>query len=49
LHWDVADGGRIPISCLLTGANVHDSQVAIPLMRLSAERVSWQCEVMDRA
>jgi hypothetical protein len=49
LHWDVADGGRIPISCLLTGASVHDSQVAIPLMRLSAERVSWSCDLMDSA
>ena len=46
LHWDVADGGRIPISCLLTGASVHDSQVAIPLMRLSAERVAWSCDLM---
>jgi hypothetical protein len=49
LHWDVADSGRIPISCILTGANVHDSQVAIPLMRMSAERVRWLCDVMDRA
>jgi Transposase domain (DUF772) len=46
LHWDVADGGRIPISCILTGASVHDSQVAIPLMQMSAERVRWQCELM---
>jgi hypothetical protein len=28
LHLDVADG-QIPISAVLTGANVHDSQVAI--------------------
>ena len=49
LHWDVADGGRIPISCLLTGANVHDSQVAIPLMQMSASRVRWCCDVMDSA
>ncbi len=49
LHWDVADGGRIPISCLLTGASVHDSQVAIPLMQMSAERVRWKCDVMDSA
>ena len=45
LHWDVADG-RIPISCILTGAAVHDSQVAIPLMQMSAERVRWKCETM---
>jgi len=46
MHWDVADGGRIPISCLLTGASVHDSQAAIPLMQMSAERVRWKCDVM---
>jgi hypothetical protein len=49
LHWDVADGGRIPISCLLTGASVHDSQVAIPLMQMSADRVRWKCDLMDSA
>jgi hypothetical protein len=30
LHLDVADGG-IPVSCLLTSASLHDSQVAIQL------------------
>ncbi|MCH8959766.1 MAG: transposase [Bacteroidetes bacterium] len=30
LHIDVADG-QIPISCILTSASLHDSQVAIPL------------------
>ncbi len=49
LHWDVADSGRIPISCLITGASTHDSQVAIPLMMMSAERVRWKCDVMDSA
>ncbi len=48
LHGDVADG-RIPISCILTGAAVHDSQVAIPLMQMSAERVRWRCETTDSA
>jgi hypothetical protein len=47
LHWDVADSYRIPISCVITGASVHDSQVAIPLMQMSAERVRWKCDVMD--
>jgi hypothetical protein len=28
---------RFPISCLLTGASVPDSQAAIPLMQMSAE------------
>jgi len=41
--------GRIPISCILTGAAVHDSQVAIPIMQMSAERVRWKYELMDSA
>ena len=49
LHWDVADAGRIPINCLLTGAGVHDSQAAIPLMPMSAGRVRWHCDIMDSA
>ena len=49
LHWDVADRARIPISCILTGANVHDSQVALPLMQMSADRVRWKCDLMDSA
>ena len=36
---DVADG-QIPISCLLTSASLHDSQAAIPLATLSAERTT---------
>ncbi len=35
LHIDVADG-QIPISCMLTSASLHDSQVAIPLASVSA-------------
>jgi len=34
LHIDVADGG-IPISAILTSAPTHDSQVAIPLAKMS--------------
>jgi hypothetical protein len=49
LHWDISSHGRIPISCLLTGANVHDSQVAIPLMETSKDRIQWKCELMDSA
>jgi hypothetical protein len=49
LHWDVSAAGRIPISCILTAASVHDSQVAIPLMQLSAQRINWRCDVMDSA
>ena len=48
LHIDAADGG-IPISCLLTSASLHDSQAAIPLAKLSGQRVSWCYELMDAA
>jgi len=48
LHLDVADG-QIPISAVLTSASVHDSQVAIPLMTLSTQRVDYLYELMDSA
>jgi len=38
LHLDVADGG-LPISAFTTSASVHDSQLAIPLSRMSGYRV----------
>lgn len=41
--------GQIPISCLLTSASLHDSQVAIPLATLSAERTTNLYDVMDAA
>ena len=48
LHLDVADG-MIPISVILTSASVHDSQVAIPLAMMSAQRVTSLYDVMDAA
>ena len=48
LHIDVADG-QIPISCLLTSASLHDSQAAIPLATLSAERTTNLYDLMDAA
>lgn len=48
LHIDTADGG-IPISCVLTAASVHDSQVAIPLATITAERVTNLYDLMDSA
>jgi IS5 family transposase len=44
---DVADG-QIPISCLLTSASVHDSQAAIPLAELTAQRVTNLYDLMDK-
>ena len=48
LHIDTADGD-IPISCILTSASVHDSQVAIPLARITHERVDSCYDLMDAA
>jgi DDE family transposase/transposase-like protein DUF772 len=48
LHLDVADG-QLPISALLTSASVHDSQVAIPLMTMTGQRVTHLYELMDSA
>lgn len=48
LHLDVADG-QMPISAVLTSASLHDSQVAIPLMTISSQRVDYCYELMDSA
>jgi hypothetical protein len=48
LHIDTADGD-IPVSCLLTSASVHDSQVAIPLATITARRVINLYDLMDSA
>lgn len=48
LHLDVADG-QIPVTAVLTGANVHDSQLSIPLTTITSQRVTYLYEVMDSA
>jgi hypothetical protein len=48
LHIDTADGD-IPISCILTAASVHDSQVALPLAAITASRVTNLYDLMDSA
>jgi len=48
LHLDVADG-QIPVTAILTGANVHDAKVAIPLMTTTTERLTYLYDVMDSA
>ena len=48
LHIDTIDGD-IPVSAILTGANVHDSQVAIPLAQMTAQRVTSLYDLMDSA
>ena len=48
LHADVSDC-CLPISVALTAASVHDSQVAIPLMKLTSARVDYLYDLMDAA
>lgn len=48
LHIDVNDCG-LPLSCVLTSASVHDSQVAIPLMKLTSSKVTYCYDLMDAA
>ena len=45
---DVSDGS-IPLSAITTNASVHDSQVAIPLARMTADRVESFYDLMDAA
>ena len=48
LHLNTVDGG-IPVSAVVTSASVHDSQVAIPLITLTAERIINCYDLMDSA
>ena len=48
LHLDIADG-QIPISAILTSASLHDSQVALPLATMSAQRTTSLYDLMDSA
>jgi hypothetical protein len=48
LHLDTIDGD-IPVSAILTSASLHDSQVAIPLGQMTAERVTSCYDLMDGA
>jgi hypothetical protein len=48
LHVDTACNG-LPLTTVLTSASVHDSQVAIPMMKLTAQRVTSFYDLMDSA
>ncbi len=48
MHADVNDCG-LPIGVALTAASVHDSQVAVPLMKMSSAKVDYLYDVMDAA
>jgi hypothetical protein len=47
-HIDWADG-FVPLNVVTTGASVHDSQVAIPMSRITAQRAPVLYELMDSA
>ncbi|MEJ2673535.1 MAG: transposase [Deltaproteobacteria bacterium] len=48
LHVDVNDC-CLPLSAALTAASLHESQVAIPLMKMTSERVDYLYDLMDSA
>jgi hypothetical protein len=49
LHIDTTDGD-IPVSAILTSASVHDSQVALPLRKITESRIPHATyELMDSA
>ena len=48
IHIDTADSGVV-LSAVLTSASVHDSQVAIPLATMTANRVQNLYDLMDAA
>lgn len=48
LHLDINDTG-LPISALVTSASLHDSQAAIPLIKLTSRKVTYLYDLMDAA
>ncbi len=47
-HLDAADS-QIPVSCILTSASTHESQVALPLAAMTGQRVINLYDLMDSA
>lgn len=48
LHLDTNDVG-LPISAIVTSASLHDSQVAIPLIKMTSKKVTYLYDLMDAA
>ncbi|MDR2740612.1 MAG: transposase, partial [Treponema sp.] len=48
LHLDVSDTG-FPLTAIVTGANVHDSQLAIPMEQITERKVFFCYSLMDSA
>lgn len=47
-HIDTADSG-LPITAVLTSASLHDSQAAIPMMKMTSEKITYLYDLMDAA
>ena len=48
LHLDINDTG-FPVSAIVTSASLHDSQVAIPLIKQTSCKVNYLYDLMDAA
>jgi len=48
LHITAGDGD-VPLSAVLTSASLHDSQVAVPMMQMTGQRVQYFYDLMDAA
>jgi hypothetical protein len=48
LHLDITDTG-MPVNAIVTGANVHDSQLAIPMELITEQRIQFCYSLMDAA
>ena len=48
LHITAGDGD-VPLSAVLTSASLHDSQVAVPMMQMTSQRVTYFYDLMDAA
>lgn len=48
LHIDTNDCG-LPLTVVLTSASLHDSQVAIPMMKMTTQKVNYLYDLMDSA
>ena len=46
LHLSVADGD-IPITAIYSGANVHDSSLALPLIKETSKKVTYLYDLQD--
>jgi len=48
LHVDTTDSG-LPVTTVFTSASLHDSQVAIPMMKLTSGKITYFYDLMDSA